>query len=325
MALQLDRLGKNVIPPYLGRVAIGEKDERGYPKKLDYFIFTHLVDPKTKRAMRDKEATAAMSEKHGEKPNRIRIVLPFDHPDEVLYNSLTNYPGASGWDCKSEDGITAVRKEKSGEQYECACDFTTCKWKVGKDGKDTCKATGILSFMLLDVPRTGGLWRFTTRGYTSVFSIKQSLEFMYNLRGSLKGLEVELIVTMTPMTVPDGKGGMSKQNVPIVSVQLPYNARALANGEGTVYGDFKTIMEAAHKRGTLPDSRIMKTIGMTVDEEVTLISDPDSEAGTIEGERTTSSRERESSRREETRPRDDDRETRSNRRSREADDDDNPF
>ena len=104
MGLDLARLGRVMLPPVIGRIAIGEKDERGFPRKIDHFIFTHPVDPKTKIAEVDKIATEAMEAKFGPRPKKIRVTLPFDHPDEVFYTSLTNYR-QKGWICKSEDGF----------------------------------------------------------------------------------------------------------------------------------------------------------------------------------------------------------------------------
>lgn len=279
MPIDMTGMSRTFLPKLLGKIAIGRKNASGYPEKLDYFIFTHPFDQKLNAAPVHKEMTSAMKELYPDaidkdsglfKPRTIKVVLPFHNIDEVFYTSFCNYVGKSGWNCKSEDGITATRKLDNGEKKEVPCVHSTCEWKyLVKNGKklETCKATGLLSVMILDAPLSGGLWRFSTRSSTSVNEMLSTLKMLYGIRGSLMGLEIELKVRIVSMDTPKEGGGTQKQNVPIVSIELPHSWKALANGSGTVYGDFRQIIEAAKTSHALPNRKIIDELSMSLAEQ----------------------------------------------------------
>jgi len=272
MAIDMTGMGRRFLPKLLGKIAIGQKNASGWPEKLDYFIFTHPLDAKLKLAPRHKEMTSWATEFYKtDKPRTLKVVLPFHNVDEVFYTRFANYRGAKGWDCMSEDGVTAIRKFETGETKEVPCTHSTCEWKITKiKGKDTvtCKPTGLLSVMILDAPASGGLWRFSTRSANSVNEMLSTLQMLYQIRGSLMGLEVELNVRLVTMDAPDGNGGTTKQNVPIVSIVLPRSWKALANGDGTVYGDFREILTAAKSSHALPNRQILSELSDSLMDEV---------------------------------------------------------
>jgi hypothetical protein len=270
MPIDLSGMGKKILPKLLGKIAIGRKTAAGYPEKLDHFIFTDPVDPKTKIATPHKVMTESMKELYGDKPREIRVVLPFHHIDEVFYTHFASYPSTS-WDCKSDDGVTAIRKLESGEVKEVPCNYETCEWRWRINNKKqrftTCKPTGLLSVFILDAPVTGGVWRFTTHSYLSINEMLQTLQMIQSIRGSLQGVEVLLKVRMVQKEIKDDKGGTSKQNVPVVSLEVPYKMKALADGTGTVYGDFRQILSAVRTVNALPDRQILKELSTTLDSE----------------------------------------------------------
>ena len=264
MGLNLDKSGKRLLPPTDGRIAIGRKGPRGFPEKLDYFLFTHQVDAKSDNAPVHGPMTQAMQKLYGEKPREIKVVLPFHHPDEVFFTSFCDWKGRKEWSCKSEDGCKALRKMPDGSIKEVACDYENCKYRlVNSDPyKTTCRPNGILSVFILDAPVVGGVWKFRTNAWGSVNKIQTALEMMFRVRGSLFGLEVLLSITMESQMVPDGKGGKQKQNVPVVQIKIPCSMRELAMGTGTVYGDFKEIREMARITGNIADKAVISELSM---------------------------------------------------------------
>ena len=264
MGLNLDNSGKKLLPPTDGRIAIGKKNEKGFPTKLDYFLFTQQVDAKSDHAPVHGPMTEAMQKIYGDKPREIRVVLPFHHPDEVFFTSFCDWKGRTAWSCKSENGTTAVRRQSDGSMQEVVCDYDNCKYRlVGNDKfKTTCKPNGILSVWIMDAPVVGGVWKFRTNAWGSVSKIQKALELMFNIRKSLLGLEVLLSITMESQLVPDGKGGKSKQNVPVVQIKMPCTMRELADGVGTVYGDFKEIRDNGLRIGNLADRSVVQELSM---------------------------------------------------------------
>ena len=262
MGLDLKRSGKTLLPPTDGRIAIGRKNARGLPEKLDYFIFTHEVDAKTDNAPVHKEMTEVMQKKYGATPRTIKVVLPFHHYDEVFYTSFTDWKSKLAWSCRSADGHTAQRRQRDGSVIDVPCDYENCKFRlVNNDpNKTTCFPNGILSVLMPDAPVTGGVWKFRTRAWGSVHKIQEALETIFNFRSSLLYLEVELSIVMEPQLVPDGKGGKQKQNVPVVQIKAPFSLDELAMGKGTVYREFKEISEIAKVRGNLADTSIVKAL-----------------------------------------------------------------
>lgn len=278
MGLNFEKSGKNLLPPTDGRIAIGKKNERGIPQKLDYFIFTHQVDPKTDVAPVNTEMTSVMQGLYGKTPKEIKVVLPFHHPDEVFYTSFADWKGRKEWSCKSEDGNIAYRRQQNGSLEEVPCNYEECKYRIDSRNPygTTCKPNGILSVFILDAPVTGGVWKFRSNAWGSVSKIQKALQMMFSVRGSLQGLEVILSVHMEQQIVPDGKGGRQKQNVPVVEVKMPCSMRELAIGVGTVYGDFQEIRQMAKERGNLADRRVVQELANELSSPLSAEDDTDS-------------------------------------------------
>jgi hypothetical protein len=253
MALKLSQ------PSFQGRIAIGEKTEKGYPKKLDYFIFTKPYDEKTKSAPKDLKMLAIMKEKYKtDKPKEIHVVLVDHHPEEVFFTSYMNYPGSS-CNCKG-DGEKAVRVDSDGTKIDVICNYDECKFRWLKKEKgllNTCKPTGILSVLIPEAPIAGGLWKFSTHSKMSIGKINEALWNIYNFRKTLFGLKVKLKIKMVQVTL----NGQT-QNVPTVELEVPFSLNEIAEGAGTSVG---TLMEARAKHiqmGTLPNKEKLQELSM---------------------------------------------------------------
>ena len=246
-----------------GRIAIGEKNkEKGYPMKLDHFVFTKPFDPKAKMAPKFPEMTAIIKQLYNtDKPKAIKVTLVDHHPDEVFYTDYMNYPGTK-CNCKG-NGEKAMRSNDQGEKKEVICNYDTCAFRMTKTDKgviNTCKPTGILTFMMPEAPVSGGLWKFTTHSIMSIGKIAGGLKNIYNIRKTLFGLQVVLKVTMVQINI---KG--STQNVPTVEIEVPFSWDSLAEGAGTTIG---TLMEAQAKHMTLgyaPNPERLKEISMSAE------------------------------------------------------------
>lgn len=259
MALQLNK------PTVNGRVAIGEKNaERGFPVKLDYFIFTHEFDPKTNKAARHEAMMKIMTEKYGPKPKEIEVVLIHHHPEEVFFTSYMNYPGKE-CNCKG-DGETAVRIMSDGTRKEGKCDYENCKFRIARTAKgdiNTCKPTGILQFIIPEAPMSGGIWKFVTHSMMSIGKINSALMNLYSVRGTLFGLKVKMKIKTVQVKV----NGQT-QNVHTVEVEAPYSLDAIAEGAGTTIG---TLLDHRTKHKTLgmaPDKSVVKELSITAEETV---------------------------------------------------------
>lgn len=242
------------------RLAIGEKHaEKGYPVKLDHFIATHPFDPKTKTAPRHKKLTEYFETIYKtSKPKTINVVLIDHHPDEVFFTKYMNFPGTT-CNC-SGDGETAVRVNSEGVKSDIVCNYNKCEFRLTKTNKgiiNTCKPTGILTFIIPDAPMAGGVIRFTTHSMMSIGKINDALQNIYAIRGTLYGLKVRLKVVMVQVNI-----GGKAQNVPTVEIEVPLSYNEIAAGAGTSIG---TLMDAKAKHlsmGSLPAKEKLQELSM---------------------------------------------------------------
>lgn len=230
-----------------GRVAIGEKVTRKgtntgkdvtFPTKLDYFIFTKPFDPKTKIAPKFDAMTKIMKEKYGtDKPKEIDVILVDHHFQETFFTDYMNYPGMS-CNCRG-DGKQAIRTDGEGKKHDIVCDYEHCEFRQVKGSNgivNTCKPTGILTFLIPDAPIAGGVWKFTTHSNMSIGKIAGALRNIYSYRKTLYMLQVKLKVVMVTIN-KDGK----TQNVPTVELEVPFSMPEIALGAGTALGTLEDI------------------------------------------------------------------------------------
>ena len=90
------------------------------------------------------------------------------------------------------------------------CNYETCEFRI-KNGKNTCKPTGILTFLLPEAPVAGGLWKLVTHSEMSIGKLSGALKNIYDIRGTLKGLKVNIKVVIVQLSI---KGQV--QNIPTI-------------------------------------------------------------------------------------------------------------
>lgn len=180
-----------------GEARQGKSGEYRLPKKLDYFIVTTMEkgDPK-KGELDDFIVDTDIMEKLGNNCREIPVRLPYDDPTLNFPTSYAFYD-SSACQCRG-DGETAITS--MGEVIECHPE--TCPNVKEKK----CKPNGILSVILDDAPRVGGVYKFRTTGWNSINNLISSMELIRGLtNGFLAGLPLMLTLTPKHTTVPGSK------------------------------------------------------------------------------------------------------------------------
>lgn len=229
-----------------GRVAIGEKVTKqnkdgktiSYPTKLDYFIFTKPFDPKSGIAPKFPAMSKIMTEKYKtEKPKEIEVTFVDHHPDEVFYTNYMNY-SSKVCNCYG-DGQKAIRTDSQGNKKEVVCDYEHCEFRQSKTNLgvvNTCKPTGILTFLIPEAPISGGVWKFVTHSQMTIGKIAGALRNICSYRKTLYYLKANLKIAIVQLSV---KG--VQQNIPTVEVELPYSMPEIATGASTALGTLEDI------------------------------------------------------------------------------------
>jgi len=195
-----------------GKIKIGKKGEMTTsqngnkfrpPEKIDHFIVTTMD-----KVNDDFAPDQYLMTKLGDNCKEIPVRLPYDDPSLNFPTSYAYYDSAA---CKCRgDGETAINSD--GETIECNPE--TCP--NVKDKK--CKPNGVLSLILDDAPRVGGVYKFRTTGWNSINNIFSSMEFIRGLTNGLLAF-LPLSLTLTPKTtVIPGK----KTQTTIYMVNLEY-------------------------------------------------------------------------------------------------------
>jgi len=196
-----------------GKIKIGKKGDvrkssRGNefrpPEKIDHFIVTTME----KTGNDDFAPDTLIMKKLGENCKEIPVRLPYDDPSLNFPTSYAFYDSAA-CQCRG-DGVTALTAD--GKCIDCNPE--NCQ--NVKDKK--CKPNGVLSLILDDAPRVGGVYKFRTTGWNSINNIFSSMEFIRGLtNGLLAGLP--LMLTLTPKhTVIPG----TRTSTTIYMVNLEY-------------------------------------------------------------------------------------------------------
>jgi len=196
-----------------GKIKIGKKgaaktSQRGNsfrpPQKLDHFLVTTTGKTEDDDFEEDAEIMGIL----GDNCKAIPVVLLYDEPTLNFMTSLAYYDSAK-CQCRG-NGEVAIKSD--GTQIEC--DPETCKF--AKDKK--CKPNGILSVVLQDAPRVGGVWKFRTTGWNSIRNLMSSIEFIHGLTGGrLAGLPLMLTLQPKSTIIP---GTKTKTTIYLVNLEF---------------------------------------------------------------------------------------------------------
>lgn len=195
--------------PIIGRVACGEKSEKGYPRSLDYFV----ANGKYK---------TLFDEAYGEKPTTIQIVFPSDDASLVCNEEyeLRDTQGklvASGdgetfkvWSTKTASYTILTTEEYPNLMEMVASKYPKCEWKI----------TLTLNFLLPKVRGIMGLWSFSTKGSASTIpQVRDTFDAMIAQNGHASGVIFDLAVKMHKSNKPS-----DSSRYPVVSL-IPNESR----------------------------------------------------------------------------------------------------
>lgn len=204
MGTQLCECGKIKIGMKGASKTSGSGNTFRMPTKLDHFLVTTTAKTAADDFEEDKEIMGIL----GDNCTAIPVVLLYDEPTFNFMTSLAYYDSAK-CQCRG-DGETALTHE--GKHVECNPE--KCKHAIAKK----CKPNGILSVVLQDAPRVGGVWKFRTTGWNSIKNLMNSIEFIHGLTGGrLAGLPLTLTLQPKSTVIPG-----TKTNTTIYMVNLEY-------------------------------------------------------------------------------------------------------
>jgi hypothetical protein len=213
---------KGLVPGLkeIGKIKIGRKgatktSHKGTsyrpPEKFDHFEVVTLY----KDENGDFKPDAAVMGLIGDDCKELDVSLLYNDP---TLNFFTRYNQYKGGKCMcSGDGELAVKEDGT----ELVCNPDTCLlFKTKK-----CKANGILSVILKDSPRLGGVYKFRTTSFNSIRSILSSLFFIQSLTGGVLA-DIPLKMTVSPQSV-NPVGSPTAQTIYVVNLEYPGNMEDL--------------------------------------------------------------------------------------------------
>ena len=189
--------------PILGRVACGEKSEKGYPRSLDYFVASGKYAELFKSA-------------YGDKPSTIQIVFPNDDA-ELCCKEFYELRDTAGklvsegdgetfkvWSDKTKAYITLSIEQYPNLMEMIAGKYPKCEWKI----------TLTLNFIIPKVRGIMGLWSFSTKGSASTIpQVRDTFDAMLEQNGHASGVIFDLSVKMHKSNKPN-----DSSRYPVVSL-----------------------------------------------------------------------------------------------------------
>ena len=189
--------------PRIGKIKIGEKTDKGYPRSVDYFIATG-------------DYASHFNEVYPHS-NRITIAFLSDDPNDSCRERLIYY-NDQGKVCARGDGesyevwnevdkkyIILTLKERPKLMEEIATKWPT---KYGWTHELT------MNFLLPKVRSVVGFWQFTTKGKQSTIpQIVGAFDAVLEIRGAVKLIPFDLVVNFAKSMHP---GEVSRY--PVVSL-----------------------------------------------------------------------------------------------------------
>lgn len=227
-------IGTRLPFPRIGKVKIGYKDPKGFPRSVDYFIPTGKYAP-------------LFTQVYGEKPSTIQIVFPKDDPEAVC-DERYEYRDDAGRLIASGDGMTfrcwnGTKKkyeEFDVEQYPDLMARISAKYpnRIGaKNDGDGWVVVLSIRFMLPLVRGVLGIWEFTTKGTASTIpAIRETFDSVREINGHADGVIFDLSVEFSTSNKPGDSSrypvvtmvpNHSAENIEMIQKAAPF----LVNGQ----------------------------------------------------------------------------------------------
>lgn len=182
--------------PIIGKIAVGELSDKGYPRSVDYFIARGAYKEDLEKMFLEKYGTTT--------PNKFSMFFHSENIDEVCIEQY-ELRDASGKMVAYGDGITFyvnVKDEKTGlvrTVEEKPTDVEKFKEKLAiKNSTEKSMAKWeeilILRFMIIGFNKIG-TWEYRTKGKkTSLPSIVGTFDTVLNMAGRISSIPFELYV-----------------------------------------------------------------------------------------------------------------------------------
>ena len=200
----------------IGKIKIGRKgamkksragNEYRPPEKINHFEVVTLH----KNDNGDFIPDAAVMGLIGDDCKELDVSLLYNDPTLNFFTRFNQYKG--GKCICSGDGERAVNVDSK----ELKCNPDTCPVFATKK----CKPNGILSVVLKDAPRLGGVYKFRTTSVNSIRSILSSMFFIQSLTGGVLA-DIPLKMTIAPQSV-NPVGSPTAQTIYVVNLEYPGN------------------------------------------------------------------------------------------------------
>lgn len=205
----------------IGKIKIGKKGDKktdsGYklPMKFDHFEVTSIMRGEGGNFLPD-----PIMQQLGDKPKELNVMFLYNDPTLIFSTRFNAYKGGK---CQcSGDGKVATTL--TGEEIVCNPEDpsrTICKKYLNKE----CKKNGILSCILTDSPRLGGVYKFRTTSGNSINSIMAALLLYHHLTGGVLAM-IPFKLTVSPMQVQP-ENSNTAQTIYVVNVEFAGNAGQL--------------------------------------------------------------------------------------------------
>lgn len=194
--MPIKNLNKRLVETYKikiggkGEERKGKKGKYRLPVKYDHFVVTGLDKDGSDNFIPDPGITEAL----GAKPKKLAILLMTDDIDKNFQTAYACYKGSKRF-CMG-DGETAERRQPNDTFKQIQCDPETCPIYAANE----CKPSGILSCMLPQSEKVGGVAKFRTHSWNTIINITSSLEAIKLITGGVLfgiPLTMELIEKQT--------------------------------------------------------------------------------------------------------------------------------
>ena len=190
--------------PRVGTIKIGFKDEKGFPRSVDYFI------PTGKYA-------SLFTKAYGEKPQTIQVVFPDDDPVKVC-NERYEYRDDEGRLLATGDGENfQIWNGKEYQEVSIEQSPNLMKSVEKRHPNKLHQKTGdgwqiilTLNFIIPCVRGIAGVWQFSTKGNASTIpNVRNVFDAMLEMKGYCKGIIFDLSVQYAKSQKPGDKSRYS--------------------------------------------------------------------------------------------------------------------
>lgn len=197
-----------LVLPRVGTIKIGYKDERGFPRSVDYFI------PTGKYA-------SLFTKAYGDKPQTIQVVFPDDDPAKVC-NERYEYRDDEGRLLATGDGENfQIWNGKEYQEVSIEQSPNLMKSVEKRHPNKLYQKTGdgwqiilTLNFIIPCVRGIAGVWQFSTKGNASTIpNVRNVFDAMLEMKGYCKGIIFDLSVQYAKSQKPG-----DKSRYPVVSL-----------------------------------------------------------------------------------------------------------